>query len=259
MSIINILAIGDIVGPAAVDYIKQKLWKYRSDNNIALVVANAENACTGNGLDPASAQIILENGVDVITSGNHIWQKNSMKPYLDEKPEILRPANYPAGCPGNGYIKYLAEGRIFLVMNVMGIIYTEPLDCPFDAVDEILKKESGSYDYTVLDVHAEATSEKYALANYFDGRINVVFGTHTHVATADEQVLPNGTGYITDIGMTGPINSILGIKPECIIEKLKYKMPTKFEIAQNDIECNCALFALDTDLNRVTKVSRVKL
>jgi len=259
MSTIQILAIGDIVGPAAVDHIKQKLWKYRSENNIALVVANAENACTGNGLDPEAAQAILDSGVDVITSGNHIWQKKSIYETLDEKQEILRPLNYPAGCPGNGYIKYLAEGKIYLVMNVMGIIFTEPLDCPFNAVEEILKKESGNYDYTVLDVHAEATSEKIALAYYFDGRINVVFGTHTHVATADEQILPNGTGYITDIGMTGPINSALGIKTECIIDKLKNKLPTKFEIAQNEIECNCVLFALDTDLNCVVKVSRVKL
>lgn len=259
MKLINIMAVGDIVGPNAVDYLKDRLWKFRNDNDITIVVVNAENACIGNGLDSSSANLLLSSGADVLTSGNHIWRKREIRSYLDETKEVLRPANYPPNSPGNGYIKYNADGKIFLIINVLGVIYMDPLDCPFVTVEKILELEKGNYDYAVLDIHAEATSEKIAIARYFDGRINVVFGTHTHVTTADEQVLPNGTGYITDLGMCGPINSVLGIKNDCIIEKLKDKLPVKFEIAGGDIEANATVFTIDTDIQRVVKIRRFKL
>ena len=255
----NVMAVGDVVGPTTVEYIKNRLWKFRQENDISLVVLNAENACVGNGLDSTAAKILLASGADVLTSGNHIWRKNEIRSYLDQTTEVLRPANYPASSPGNGYVKYSADGKIFLIMNVLGVIYMEPLDCPFTTVEKILDKEKGNYDYAMLDIHAEATSEKIALARYFDGRINVIFGTHTHVTTADEQVLPEGTGYITDLGMCGPIDSTLGIKNECILEKLKNKLPVKFEIAGGEIEANCTVFTIDEEIQRVVKVRRVKL
>ena len=144
-------------------------------------------------------------------------------------------------------------------MNVMGVIYGESLADPFETVERILKREEGNYDIATLDIHAETTSEKYALARYFDGRVNVIYGTHTHVPTADEQVLPGGSGYITDLGMTGPHDSILGVKSECIIHKLTTKLPTKFEIAENDLRVNGAMFELDPSTGRVSKVTRVTL
>lgn len=259
MKTFNILAIGDIVGPETVGYLKERLWKYRKENNIALTIVNAENACVGNGLDTVSADTLLTCGADVITSGNHIWRKRDIRRYLDETPAVLRPLNYPSDAPGNGYIKYSAEGKIFLVANVLGIIYLDPLECPFLSVERMLEKENGNYDYAVLDIHAEATSEKIALARYFDGKINIIFGTHTHVATADEQILTNGTGYISDIGMSGPVNSVLGIKTECIIEKLKGKLPVKFDIAEGEIEVSGALFTLDGDSGRTAAVQRIKI
>lgn len=259
MKLFNIMAVGDVVGPNAVDYIRERLWKFRGENDISLVIVNAENACVGNGLDSAAAEILLSSGADVLTSGNHIWRKREIRSYLDETPEVIRPANYPENSPGNGYVKYTADGKVFLIINVLGVIYMEPLDCPFAAVEKILIKEKGNYDYAILDIHAEATSEKIAMARYFDGKLNVIFGTHTHVTTADEQILPNGTGYITDLGMSGPVNSVLGIRNDVIIEKLKDKLPVKFEIAGGDIEANCAVFTIDEETHRVVKVRRVKL
>jgi metallophosphoesterase (TIGR00282 family) len=258
MKQVKILAVGDIVGPASVLYIKERLWRFRKENEVNLIVANAENACIGNGLDGQTASELLNAGADVLTSGNHIWHKRDIRNYLNVRPNVLRPANYPAECPGNGWFMADSDGMRFLVINVMGVIYMDPLDCPFKTIDKILKAEEGKYDFSVLDIHAESTSEKSAVAHCFDGKINVIFGTHTHVQTADEKIMPNGTGYITDVGMTGPTNSILGVVPKLIVEKLRYKMPVKFEIADGIIEVNCVLFTLDAESHRTVKIQRIK-
>jgi len=248
----KILALGDIVGPDTVNELGKKLWKYRRDNGIDLVTANGENASRGNGLDTEAAQSILDYGVDVITGGNHIWQKQNLRSFLDSSSSIIRPLNYPASSAGNGYTVVSCAGMRVLVMNVSGTVYMESLSCPFDAVEKVLKTEAGRYDISLLDIHAEATSEKLALARYFDGRINAVYGTHTHVTTADEQVLPRGTGYITDLGMCGPTNSILGVKSEIIINKLRTKMPVRFEFADGEIKFNGVIFDFDSsDIHKV--------
>ncbi len=242
----RILALGDIVSPGAVDGLKNKLWKYRDCEKIDFVIANGENASRGNGIDANTAQMILDYGVDVITGGNHIWQKHSLREFLDSSSYIVRPMNFPGECAGNGFTILDCKGLRILVMNVSGTVFMESLNCPFLSVEKCLENQRGKYNLSLLDIHAEATGEKYALARYFDGKINGIFGTHTHVQTADEQILPDGTGYITDLGMCGPKDSILGVKSELIIEKMKTKMPVRFEFADGEIEYNGVIFEFDT-------------
>ncbi len=254
----RILALGDIVSPMAVDGLKTKLWDYRKNEKIDFVVANGENASRGNGLEADAAQMLLDYGVDVITGGNHIWQKNSLRPFLDSSPNIVRPMNFPGECAGNGYTIADCNGYRVLVMNVSGTVYMESLECPFRAVEKCLESQKGKYDISLLDIHAEATGEKYALARYFDGKISGIFGTHTHVQTADEQILPKGTAYITDLGMCGPKNSILGVKSEIIIEKMRTKMPARFEFADGDVEYNGVIIEFDTSGNQEIKAKTIK-
>ena len=262
--IIKVLAIGDIVGQESVSFVKKHLRKLKTDTGASLVIANAENAAPGNGLDPQSAGVLFSCGVDVITSGNHIWHRREIKTYLDDEPCVLRPANYPPVCPGSGYTVVEADGVRFLVMNALGNVYIDPpLACPFVTVEKILEHMAGKYDISILDFHAEATSEKIALARYFDGRVgsgrlSAVFGTHTHVQTADETILPNGCGYITDLGMTGPRDSVLGIRTGCVLDKFRFKMPVKFEVAEGNIELHGAVFSFDTDTAKAVSVERIR-
>lgn len=257
MNIFRVLTIGDVVGPSAVKYIKEKLWGIRDYHRINMVVCNAENAASGNGLDPQSADTLISSGCDVLTSGNHIFKKREIRPYLDSSEVLIRPANYPAGTVGNGYTTVNIDGWRVLVINVLGTIYLESLACPFDTVERILERERGRYDLAVLDIHAEATSEKIALGRYFDGRINIVVGTHTHVPTADLVVLPKGTGYVTDLGMTGPHDGVLGVRADIIIEKLRTKMPVRFELSDGEITADAVMFDIDLDTGRVTSAVRI--
>lgn len=257
MSLFRVLTLGDIVGPAAVEYVRRKAPPFCTAESINAVVANGENACVGNGLDGPTARNLLGSGIDVLTSGNHIWHKKDIREYLDSTDRVIRPANYRATNPGVGYTKITCDGMRLLVMNVMGVVYMDPLDNPFYCIERIINHEKGNYDLSILDIHAEATSEKYALARYFDGRVNIIFGTHTHVQTADEQVLPKGSGFICDLGMCGPKNSILGVRSECIIEKLTTNMPVKFELAEGEIEARGAIFTVDTDSGAVVSVERI--
>lgn len=259
MSEIYVLAIGDIVGPETIQILSSKLRAFKKNMPVHFTVANGENASHGNGLTPEDADAIFDCGVDVITSGNHIWHKNNLHNYLDDKKYLLRPANYPTQCPGKGAVVFEGNGMDFLVMNVMGTVFTDSLANPFETVDRLLLEYQGKYDYAVLDIHAEATSEKIALARYLDGRVHVIFGTHTHVPTADEQILKKGSGYITDLGMSGPTDSILGLTEECIIRKFLTHMPVRHELAKGPIEICGALFTVDTDTKRVISVRRIKL
>ncbi len=254
----KILALGDAVGPESSEKLCRALGGIKREFNIDLTVLNGENAASGNGLDKRTADMLFSGGIDVITSGNHIWQKHEMQDIIDENPYIVRPANYPAGTPGKGYVIFDSFGVRTLVMNLLGTVYMDPLDSPFEAADRMLSETKGLYDISVLDIHAEATSEKIALANYLDGRVNIVFGTHTHVQTSDARIFPNGTGYVTDIGMCGAVNSVLGVKPECIIKKFKTRMPVRFETASGETELNGAVFTFDTCERRVTSVELLK-
>ena len=253
----KILALGDLVGPASVRELEKRLWQFRKDNGIDFVVANCENASEGNGLAREDAEQILKAGVDVITSGNHIFRKGSVCKFLDTSKDIIRPANYPSTCPGMGYTINPSAGIRILVMNVMGCVYMDALDNPFDAIEKILKACEGEYDLSILDIHAEATSEKLAIANYFDGRIDIIFGTHTHVPTADERILKGGSAYVTDLGMGGGVDSILGIRCDIIIKKFITRMPVKFETQENDIEFTGVIVKTSQN-NKPESITRVK-
>ena len=253
----KILAIGDIVGVSTIHYLRETLWKKRSELGIDLVVANGENASDIHGLTAKNAREIFDCGVDVITLGNHTYSKRDIYPFLDSEPHIIRPANYPPSCPGSGYTTVNVCGWKILCINVMGNVGLDSLASPFTTVASVLERESGNYDFSLLDLHAEATSEKIALARYFDGRINIIFGTHTHVQTADEQTLPNGTAYITDLGMSGPVNGVIGASYDSVIKTFIDHMPSHFGVADGDIRICGAVFTIDTSNSGRTSVSRI--
>ena len=253
----NILAIGDIVSPAAIVYLEKHLWVFRKANQIDFVIANAENASTGNGLVPDDAQRILNAGADLITGGNHIFRKHALYAMLEQDKRIIRPANLPARMPGCGYTIADADGYRMLAINILGRVFMDPAECPFDTVDAILTREEGHYDFATLDIHAESTSEKIALARYFDGRIAIIYGTHTHVATADEQILPNGSGYITDLGFSGVHDSILGVKSDIIINRYRTHLPARFDFAEGMVRIHGALFNMDPNTGRCKAIERI--
>ena len=254
----KILTIGDIVGLKSVDYLCDRLFRIKSELGIDLTVANGENATEIHGISKREALAVFDAGVDVITLGNHAFGQRDICELLSEDYNIIRPANYPSLVPGIGHIIVKHKGKRILCMNVLGNALMDAMACPFATVDEILDSEKGNYDLSILDIHAETTSEKIALARYFDGRINIIFGTHTHVQTADEQILPRGTGYITDLGMTGPQNSVIGTNVASVIEKFRTKMPTRFTVGDGEIRAHCALFEIDDETNKVKSVRRVR-
>lgn len=256
---LRILALGDIVGEKTIDILRQKLWQKRRELNVDFVVANGENATDIHGLNARDAMAILDTGVDLITLGNHTYTMRDLHALLDDNPnDIIRPANYPPTSPGCGYTIRDVCGWRALCINVNGTTFMEPLDSPFEAVEKILSREDGNYDLALLDVHAEATSEKLAVAHAFDGRIDIIFGTHTHVPTADEQILPRGSAYITDLGMSGPVNSILGTKIEAVLTKMRYHLPAHFTVAEGEIAIAGALFEWNPTTKRCVRVTRVK-
>ncbi len=251
----RILALGDVVGTKTVDYFGQRLWSFRSQHKIDFVIANGENATDSHGVTAKDAQALLDTGVDVVTLGNHAFGMRDIYTLLDNHTGIIRPANYPPEAPGSGYTLRNVDGWRLLCINVCGRVFMEPLANPFDVVDRILEREAGRYDLAIMDIHAEVTSEKLALAHYFDGRVQVIFGTHTHVPTADTTVLPKGSGYVTDLGMCGPANGILGTDKDTVIYKLRTSMPTRFHVADGEICVGGVLF--DLDGTRVKDVRRV--
>ena len=254
----KILAIGDVVGVKAVAYLKEKLWEKRRSLEADFVIANGENASDIHGICVSDAEDLLSAGVDMITLGNHAFGRRDICGMLSDSESIIRPANYPPMVPGSGASVLNICGWRILCMNVLGTAFMESLACPFATIERILAREQGNYDISILDIHAESTSEKLAIGRYFDGKINVMFGTHTHVTTADEQILPKGSGYITDIGMSGPTNGIIGSDAQGVIERMRTKIPVHFKVADGPIEINGTLFTIDTDKGRVTDIQRIK-
>lgn len=253
----RILALGDVVGNGAVNHLEKHLWTIRQKEHVDFVIVNGENATQVRGLSAKDATRLLDAGADVITLGNHAFGMRDLYQYLDDAESIVRPANYPPECPGHGYTVSVVDGWRLLCINVSGRVQMEPLSSPFDAVDRILERESGNYDMAILDIHAEATSEKLALAHYFDGRVAVMFGTHTHVPTADERVLPKGSGYVTDLGMCGPVDSIIGTNKEQVIFRFRTMMPTRFDVAEGECEANGVLFEADAENGCVRSLRRI--
>lgn len=240
----KILTVGDVVGKEAVGYLTQRLGTFKRQHGIDLTVVNGENSAERNGIDPPSASALLDAGADVITTGNHVYRIPAVYSYLDDSDRIVRPVNFPGDSPGRGYTVVDTGSFRALVINVLGSVYMEGAGDAFSSVEAALRT-AGEYDVSVLDIHAEATSEKAAIARYFDGKINVVFGTHTHVQTNDAQVLPKGTGFITDVGMCGPRDSILGVISDRVIDKLRLHLPARFEYARGNISASGAIFTVE--------------
>lgn len=255
----KILAIGDIVGGIAIDYLEKNLSRFVNENKVDFVIANAENASEIKGLSRRDAEALYNVGVDFITLGNHAFGKRDIYSFLDENEHrIIRPANFPASAPGSGYTIINIDGYKVLIMNILGTMFMNPINSPFEAVDVALEREKGNFDFAILDIHAEATSEKLAIARYFDGRIAIIFGTHTHVQTADECILPMGSAYITDLGMAGPENSILGTKVEAIIDRFIMQTPQYFTVADGGVKVHGAIFDIDPSNSKIKSVKRVK-
>lgn len=254
----RILCIGDVVATAGCQLLERILPAVKRQFGVDVCIVNGENAADGNGLTPTAFRSIMDSGADVVTGGNHIFRRHELYDTLDEHPFLLRPANYPTSAPGKGAC-VIDRGRYQVaVINLMGLVYMEPLACPFETLDAMLR-ELGTPRFCVVDFHAEASAEKKALAYYADGRISALFGTHTHVQTADEQILPEGTGFITDVGMTGPTQSVLGVCPEQSIAKMKGKLPVRFTAAPGPTAMNAVLFTLDDKTGKTTEVERLVL
>ena len=254
----KILAIGDVTSPLGVEHLKNNLWKIRDANKIDLCVVNGENASFITGISAELAEVLFRAGADVITGGNHTLRNKAAYTYLDDTREILRPINFGSGAPGHGSVIVDVMGYRALVISAMGTVYIEPtLDSPFGYIERALKDNAGKYDLAILDIHAEATGEKYAIAHAFDGRIDIVFGTHTHVQTADEQVLPKGTGFISDIGMCGESGGILGLEVKSTVERMRTHLPVKYTVANGTPVANGVIFTLDQSTHRVTNIERI--
>lgn len=254
----RIFTVGDVVGRSGQDLLREVLPSFKRLKGVDLCIVNGENAAPGNGITPEAFNHMMTSGADVITTGNHAYRRRESYDLFDEKEFLIRPANFPERNPGKGFCK-VDFGRYQVgVINIMGRTYMEPLENPFTKVDELLN-ELDDCKITLVDFHCEATSEKRAMGFYLDGRASVVFGTHTHVQTADEQILPHGTGYITDLGMTGPIQSVLGVEPEIIIGKFKTGMPARFELTEGESYLNGCLFDIDEKTGKTTGVERVQL
>ncbi len=255
----KVLAIGDIVGKNSVAFLQQELPKLKRSHAIDVCVVNGENAADGNGITPSAVKDLFLCGADVITTGNHAFRRKEIYDTYEETDCLLRPANYPDGCPGHGICR-VDKGRYQVgVINLMGTTYMEPLENPFLKVDSLLQ-ELSDCRIILVDFHAEATSEKRAMGFYLDGRVSAVYGTHTHVQTADEQVLPSGTGYMTDLGMTGPVHSVLGVAPQIVIHKFKTNLPARFDYEKNSpLMLNGCIFELDEKNGRCINCQRVCL
>ena len=255
---LKILVIGDVTSPSGIEHLKRNLWKFREQNKIDFCVVNGENAAFVTGISPELAEVLLRAGADCITGGNHTLRNRKTYEFLDECDAILRPINFGDGAVGRGYTILDCMGYRMLVINAMGQVHIEPtLDSPFNHIDAVLKREAGNYDFSILDIHAEATGEKLAVGYAYDGKINVIFGTHTHVQTADSTILPNGTGYISDVGMCGESDGILGMDPEVVVLRMRTKLPYSFKAASGKCRADGVVFTLDTTRKVVTNVERI--
>ena len=254
----KILIIGDVTSTKGIEHLKSSLWKVRNEKKADLVIVNAENASFITGISPESADELFLAGADVITGGNHTMQNKLCYSYIEENENILRPINFPDEAPGRGYcIAEAKNGFRVLVICALGTVHIEPvLNSPYSYIDRVLSNEAGEYDVSIIDFHAEATGEKGALAYNYDGRVSAVFGTHTHVPTADARILPHGTGYITDVGMCGESGGVLGMAADSVIERMKTKMPAKFRAAEGEPVANAVLFTVDERSGKATDVQR---
>jgi 2',3'-cyclic-nucleotide 2'-phosphodiesterase len=255
----RILFIGDIVGSPGREMLSKHLAEIVARERVDLVIINGENSAAGFGITPKIADELFALGADVITGGNHSWDKKEIQEYIPSEPRLLRPANFPKS-PGRGLYVGTSRGGIrYAVLNLQGRVFMAPLDCPFRTADAELAKIPSDVKIIFVDMHAEATSEKQAMGWYLDGRVSVVVGTHTHVATADERVLPNGTAFITDVGMTGPHESVIGMDRGAMVKRFLDSMPTKFEVAIGDVRINGVIADIDDSTGRARSIARIRV
>jgi metallophosphoesterase (TIGR00282 family) len=256
----RILFIGDIVGKPGRQAIEGVLEKVISDYGIEFTIANGENAAGGMGITPPIAIDILNQGVDVLTSGNHIWAKKEIFPFLNEEFRILRPANYPPKVPGRGSgIFHSRNGQRLGVLNLEGRVFMKNLDCPFRVGEREIERLKQQANIILVDFHAEATSEKMAMGWFLNGKVSAVLGTHTHVQTSDERILHDGTAYITDVGMTGPLASVIGIRKQVALERLLTQIPWKFDVATEEIELQGVVVEVDSETGKTKSIQRIKV
>lgn len=249
----RVLMIGDVVGGPGRKAIAKTIPTIRSNHKIDLVIANGENAAGGRGLTPETAKELFDAGIDVITSGNHIWGQREIVECLNSDTPILRPLNYPPGAPGRGYVR--ANGAI--VVNLIGRTFLTNVDCPFRCVDNLLAELASEPSIIIVDFHGEATSEKVVMGWYLDGRVSAVLGTHTHVPTADTRILPQGTAHVTDVGMVGPRDSVLGVRPDRVIAHFTTQLPARFEVARGPVVFNSVLLDIDDQSGRAISIARM--
>jgi metallophosphoesterase (TIGR00282 family) len=256
----RILFLGDIVGKPGVTFVKRALPVLVPQEGIDLVIANAENATDGSGLSPKDFRRIREAGVDLITLGDHVYKKRDIIPTLTEDERICRPANFPAVAPGREYaICTTKTGETVAAFSLLGRTYMRPAECPYQAADRVLQVLAGRTRCIVVDMHAEATADKYLIGHFLKGRVSAVLGTHTHVPTADEQILPGGTAFISDVGMTGPYDSILGRQIERVLSTAVTFVPTAFDVAENDPRLGGAIVDIDPTTGQATAIRRLML
>lgn len=254
---VNVILVGDLVGTPGLNALVQYLPGLITEHNIEFVIVNGENVFDGKGIRPADAETIFTAGAHVITSGNHIWERWQSKKVLAENTDVLRPLNYPRGNVGHGYaVKQLAGGGKIAVLNLQGRTFMADIDCPFRVADFALEK-IGPNIPVIVDFHAEVTAEKMALAWYLDGRVSAVVGTHTHVQTADARILPGGTGFLTDVGMTGPYDSVIGMKKEPAINRFLFKTPYQYETAEDDVRLCAVVMSLDRQSGKTTSIKAI--
>lgn len=255
----RILFIGDIVGSPGRRIVADRLADIAAQQKIDLVIANGENAASGFGITPRLVEELLAAGIEVISGGNHIFDRREVLEYFPHQPRLLRPANYPDGTPGAGlYVGTARNSACYAVLNLQGRVFMASIDCPFRTADRELARIPVDVKVVIVDMHAETTSEKQAMGWYLDGRVTAVIGTHTHVATADEQLLPRGTAYITDVGMTGPHDSVIGMDKTVILRRFLDGLPARFEVGAGDVQMNAVLIEADESSGRARAIERIR-
>jgi len=254
----KLLLIGDIIGRPGRAIVEREVVRLREERAIDLVVANCENAAGGAGVTPSTAEEIFRAGVDVLTSGNHVWRKREALELLKLDPRVIRPANYPDGAPGTGStVVETPSGQKVGILNLMGRVFMQPLDCPFRTAERELARLKLVTPVIIVDMHAEATSEKVAMGWFLDGKVSCVFGTHTHIPTADERILPQGTAFVTDVGMTGPYDSVIGRRVDQILERFLSNLPVKSDVAEGNVQLRGLLVEVNPVTGKAVAVERI--
>ena len=251
--------IGDVYGEPGRAALARMLPKLRDQYHVDFTVVNVENAAGGFGVTPAIADSVLDLGVDVMTTGNHVWDKREIAAYIGKENRLLRPANYPVGTPGVGYVTVKAGPHRVTVINLMGRVFMHPIDCPFRKVESILEAVESETSIRLVDFHCEATSESVAMGWWLDGKVSAVVGTHRHVQTADERVLPGGTAYITDLGMTGPTDGVIGVDRDQILQRFLTQMPIRFETAKGPTAVHGVVITVDPETGRASAIERLRV